>query len=250
MSYMASCGGPTCTSFNNTDAQWFKIAESGQKPGDATWYQDDLTKGDGYSLTLPANLAPGAYLLRNEIISLQLAATLDEAEFYVSCTQLSISGSGSGVPSPTVKFPGAYTATDQGILTPDVYNPGFQYQFPGGAVSNLASPSYGTVPALPNDGTFVTGTLPADTPPPAQAPGSGSPTSSNSSSSASPSPTPNTGSGSNSTSSGSGASAGTQNVGGGATCKLRPVPEADSANSTARKREHGRMMRRFRRTSA
>lgn len=36
MTYMASCGG-SCANFNSADAQWFKIAESGQSG--RTWTQ-------------------------------------------------------------------------------------------------------------------------------------------------------------------------------------------------------------------
>ena len=40
------------------------------------------------------------------------------AEFFPSCTQLRILGNGSEVPAPNsiVRFPGAYNATDPGIL--------------------------------------------------------------------------------------------------------------------------------------
>ncbi len=55
-----------------------------------------------------------------QLIALQIAVSLGGAEFYPSCTQVRVGGSGSGVPNATVSFPGAYQDSDAGILTPDV----------------------------------------------------------------------------------------------------------------------------------
>jgi len=56
-------------------------------------------------LTRDAFVAPGDYLVRVEQIGLHVAATKGAAQFYISCAQLEITGSGSGSLSPTVKFP-------------------------------------------------------------------------------------------------------------------------------------------------
>ena len=94
------------------------------------------------SVTLPTQLAPGEYLVRQEIIGLHLAVTLGGAEFYPSCTQVRIGGSQSGTPNQTVSFPGAYNDNDPGIYVPNIYAPGASYNnFPGPPVSNLASPA-------------------------------------------------------------------------------------------------------------
>ena len=92
------------------------------------------------SVTLPTQVAPGDYLVRNEIIALQLAVSLGGAEFYPSCTQIRVGGSKTGTPNQTVLFPGAYSDNDPGIYDPNVYSPGAAYVFPGPPVSNLASP--------------------------------------------------------------------------------------------------------------
>ena len=76
--------------------------------------------GQSYTLTLPDDIAPGDYLIRHEIIALQIALSVGGAEFYPSCTQVRVGGNGNGTPSPTVHFPGAYSDTDPGIYTPDV----------------------------------------------------------------------------------------------------------------------------------
>jgi hypothetical protein len=44
-------------------------------------------------------------------------------------------------PQPTVSFPGAYNDNDPGIYDPSIYLSGAPYTFPGGPVSNLASPA-------------------------------------------------------------------------------------------------------------
>ena len=92
-------------------------------------------------VTLPTDVSPGGYLVRHEIIALHLAQSMGGAEFYPSCTQVLLGGSQTGTPNQTVSFPGAYSDSDPGIYDPNVYDPGTPYVFPGGPVSNLASPS-------------------------------------------------------------------------------------------------------------
>lgn len=43
MTYMAQCIGTTCDKYNSTNAQWFKIEETGLQPGDMVWYQQNLS---------------------------------------------------------------------------------------------------------------------------------------------------------------------------------------------------------------
>jgi Auxiliary Activity family 9 (formerly GH61) len=95
-------------------------------------------------VTLPDDVSPGGYLVRHEIIALQLAVSVGGAEFYPSCTQILVGGSKTGTPNQTVSFPGAYNDNDPGIYDPNVYDPGSPYVFPGPPVSNLASPDSGT----------------------------------------------------------------------------------------------------------
>lgn len=87
------------------------------------------------TFTVP-DIAPGQYLLRAEVIgtfvsafqqyvyklvtaALHVASSVGGAQFYMSCFQLNVGGSGSASPS-TVKLPGAYSASDPGILI-DIY---------------------------------------------------------------------------------------------------------------------------------
>lgn len=80
-------------------------------------------------VTIPADTPDGEYLLRVEQIALHLAQTAGGAQFYLACSQIQVTGGGSGTPSPLVALPGAYSSSDPGILvdlnaiSPDEYQP-------------------------------------------------------------------------------------------------------------------------------
>ncbi|KAI6121285.1 glycoside hydrolase family 61 protein [Pisolithus sp. B1] len=138
-----SCVGTTCDNFNSTNAEWFKIEETGLQPGNMTWYQQNIMDGFPANVTLPSNLEPGQYLIRHEIIALHLATELMGAEFYPSCTQVNILGNQTGTPtsSEEVTFPGGYSDTDPGIYDPTVFDTPVQYTFPGPPVATLVASS-------------------------------------------------------------------------------------------------------------
>jgi len=69
-----------------------------------------------FTFTIPKNTPNGQYLLRGEQIALHVAGTAGGAQFYIACAQINVVGGGNGSPSPTVSFPGAYSASDPGIL--------------------------------------------------------------------------------------------------------------------------------------
>ena len=63
------------------------------------------------------------------------ASTEGGAQFYLSCAQVTVSGgSGAGNPSDLVAFPGAYSATDPGLLINIYNNGGAEYKPAGPAV--------------------------------------------------------------------------------------------------------------------
>ncbi|KAB5546887.1 glycosyl hydrolase family 61-domain-containing protein [Coniochaeta sp. 2T2.1] len=103
-------------------AGWFKIfedgwsAKSGGRVGDDdNWGVKDLNSCCGkMDVKIPSDIAPGDYLLRAEVIALHTAGQSGGAQLYMSCYQLTIDGTGSATPA-TVKFPGAYKASDPGI---------------------------------------------------------------------------------------------------------------------------------------
>jgi hypothetical protein len=153
--YLTSCGNVTCDKFDPSNATWFKLEESGKKPNSAQWVQQDLKDGGVATMTLPSDLAPGNYIARHEIIALHLGTQMGGAEFYAGCAQLRVGGNETGVPDPNqlVQLPGAYTDSDPGIFTPDVFNSGFNYVFPGPPVAKLADGGNGnnTQPSAPSN---------------------------------------------------------------------------------------------------
>lgn len=102
---------------------WFKIFEDSwsKKAGstrgdDDNWGVKDLNTCCGkMDVKIPSDIAPGDYLLRAEVIALHTAGQSGGAQLYMSCYQLSVTGGGSATPA-TVKFPGAYKASDAGIM--------------------------------------------------------------------------------------------------------------------------------------
>ncbi|KAI9041375.1 lytic polysaccharide monooxygenase auxiliary activity family 9 protein [Aspergillus affinis] len=91
------------------DGEWFKVweqtlcKESGDLTTDA-W----CTYGDSqFEFEIPADTPAGEYLVRAEHVGLH-GAQENEAEFFYSCAQVKVSGSGSGSPSTTYQIPGLY----------------------------------------------------------------------------------------------------------------------------------------------
>jgi len=146
MTYMASCGSTTCDQYNSTDAEWFKIEETGLETGNVTWYQQNIMNGNPANVTLPSTLQSGQYLIRHEIIALHLATTVGGAEFYPSCTQVNVSGTqvGAATANEEVTFPGGYSDTDPGIYDPTVFDTPIQYTFPGPPVATFAAAASST----------------------------------------------------------------------------------------------------------
>ena len=58
----------------------------------------------------------GNYFLRTELIALHGASAPGGAQLYPACLTIALSGGGSDVPTDTVSFPGAYKATDPGLV--------------------------------------------------------------------------------------------------------------------------------------
>lgn len=119
LAYMAACNGP-CDQFEPEGKVWFKIYETGlingggfDKWGNRVdlasslgWDQFEFGK-TGWSLTIPKNLKPGNYLIRHEIIMIEIMPP----QFYPECAQLTVTGDGDKLPGEEylVSFPGGYS---------------------------------------------------------------------------------------------------------------------------------------------
>ncbi|KAK4236144.1 putative endo-beta-1,4-glucanase D [Achaetomium macrosporum] len=116
--YMAKVpSGQTAATFDGKGAVWFKIYQdgpSGLGTSSITWPSSGKTE---VSVQIPKCVANGDYLLRAEHIALHSAGSTGGAQFYISCAQLTVTG-GTGTlnTGSLVSFPGAYKATDPGIL--------------------------------------------------------------------------------------------------------------------------------------
>ncbi|KAJ9134341.1 Glycoside hydrolase family 61 protein [Pleurostoma richardsiae] len=150
----ASHKGPIITyiaAFTETDGAsgiWTKIAEDGYDGSE--WAVDKLIANGGKNdFTLPSGLAAGKYLIRQEIIALHEADAAFNvnsargAQFYPSCVQVEVTGSGSAVPSQDFNFNTGYTYSDPGILF-NLYTSFTSYPIPGPDVDTLEGTSGST----------------------------------------------------------------------------------------------------------
>ena len=146
MTYMAKCPG-SCSDADPTTLSFFKIDEAGLN-ADGTWASDDLIANNGtYTSTIPSDIAPGNYIIRHELLALHSAGTSGGAQFYPMCANVEVTGSGTANPAG-VKFPGAYAASDEGILV-NIYNNPTSYVIPGPAVYGGGASADPTTSAAP-----------------------------------------------------------------------------------------------------
>ena len=118
---------------------FFKVFANAWSPanngaGDNDWWGvKDMENCCGrVDIKIPTDIAPGDYLLRAEVIALHTASSLNQAQFYASCYQITVAGSGTATPSG-VLFPGVYKNTDPGILV-DIHQKMSTYVNPGPSV--------------------------------------------------------------------------------------------------------------------
>jgi len=144
------------------ESSWFKVAEMGLPSNNPEyWGTEVLNDNCGhYTFTVPS-VAPGQYLVRAEVIALHVASTVGGAQFYMSCFQVEVGGSGTANP-PTVDIPGLYGASDPGILI-DIYTSPTAYTIPGPTPYATTSPAVATT-AWPTVATWNTALQPATVP--------------------------------------------------------------------------------------
>lgn len=148
--YLANCNGP-CETVDKTTLEFFKIDELGliddtTVPGD--WATDTLiANNNSWTVTIPADIATGNYVLRHEIIALHAAGTTDGAQNYPQCVNLAITGSGSAAPAGTLGE-ALYGENDTGILV-NIYTSLSTYNIPGPTLYSGAASETQTLPAAP-----------------------------------------------------------------------------------------------------
>ncbi|RVX66417.1 hypothetical protein B0A52_09647 [Exophiala mesophila] len=132
LDYLASCRGD-CQTVDKTTLLFNKINEggliSGSNPG--RWASDELiTRNNSWTVTIPASIAPGKYVLRHEIIALHSAGSLNGAQNYPSCFNLEVTGSGTNNLATGTLGTQLYNAQDPGLLF-NLYRTFSSYIIPG-----------------------------------------------------------------------------------------------------------------------
>ncbi|KAF7542232.1 hypothetical protein G7Z17_g11759 [Cylindrodendrum hubeiense] len=126
ITYIAPCNGD-CTTVDKTALKWTKIAEAGLISGPANtegvWATDKLRENGGVnSATIPSSIAPGKYVVRNELIALH-RANIGEPEFYMQCGNLEVTGSGTdNLSASGVVASEIYSTSDSQLFGFSVYD--------------------------------------------------------------------------------------------------------------------------------
>jgi hypothetical protein len=110
ITYLAACNGP-CDKVDKNTLRWNKIAEAGLISGPANregvWATDLLRQGNN-SAMIPTSIAPGNYVIRNEIIALHIP---QKPEFYMACASIEVTKGGND------------DLSDKGVLATELYKP-------------------------------------------------------------------------------------------------------------------------------
>ncbi|ROW06914.1 hypothetical protein VMCG_04150 [Cytospora schulzeri] len=141
--YIASADDPTTV--DKTTLEFVKIQESGLISGSnpGTWATDNLiSNGLTWEIPIPADLKPGNYVLRHEIIALHSAYSSDGAQNYPQCVNIQVTGSGSSLPAGT-KGEALYTENDESIVF-NIYADFDSYTVPGPELAFSGSASTGS----------------------------------------------------------------------------------------------------------
>ena len=126
LTYIALCGGD-CAAADKSTLKWVKIDEAGY---DGTWAGQKLMDNDfTWTTNVPATIAPGNYVFRNEIINLHDGETKNGAQLYPQCMNIEIVGSGTDTPAGILGVE-LYKPDEAGILF-DAYADNINYTPPG-----------------------------------------------------------------------------------------------------------------------
>ncbi|KAF9525077.1 glycosyl hydrolase family 61-domain-containing protein [Crepidotus variabilis] len=156
-------------SANPASVGWFKVSESGLVSNNPDYFAVQVLNDNcgHYTFTVP-DVAPGDYLIRAEVIALHVASSSGGAQHYPGCFQVTVGGSGTARPA-TVKFPGAYSNSDPGILV-NIHQSLATYKIPGPTPYGFTAPPIATTAWQPK-ATWNTALQPASVPTTTPAPG-------------------------------------------------------------------------------
>ncbi|ESU08386.1 hypothetical protein FGSG_04681 [Fusarium graminearum PH-1] len=122
LDYMARCSNNDCTTVDKAKLKFFKIDELGQLtrgtvPGQPGYWANNKLRDANFTwnITIPANLAPGSYVLRHEIIALHPGGAEGTTQMYPQCVNLVVKGHGTVQPDG-VFATDLYSSTDAGLL--------------------------------------------------------------------------------------------------------------------------------------
>ncbi|KAF3932527.1 Endoglucanase-4 [Dactylellina cionopaga] len=85
--------------------------------GKGTWGAGQVMSALKWTVKIPASLPSGEYLIRHELLALHQA---NNPQFYPECAQLTVTGGGSGSPSPLVDLQKTYSGSDPAVNV-DIY---------------------------------------------------------------------------------------------------------------------------------
>ncbi|KAF6809378.1 Endo-beta-1,4-glucanase D [Colletotrichum sojae] len=155
-----------------TGAVWSKIGSQVYEGG--KWAVDEIKNGGvSKDVTIPSTLKAGKYMLRHEIIAHHESDTTYDvnpargAQFYPSCIQIEVTGSGSDVPNQNFDFQKDYKYSDKGIHFNLYSDDATTYKAPGpeiwsagsGSGSSPAPPTTTAAPAVTSSAAAVPTTL-------------------------------------------------------------------------------------------
>ncbi|KAF4121430.1 glycoside hydrolase family 61 protein [Geosmithia morbida] len=168
--YLASCEGD-CSTVDKASLKFFKIDQVGLVDGTSVpgIYGSDelLDNSNGWLVQIPADVAPGNYVLRHELIALHSAGTEGGAQNYPQCFSLKVTGSGSESPAGTLGTE-LYTSTEDGIVF-NIYQSVASYPVPGPTVIAGASAVAQSTSAIQSTGAATVGAAAVETSPAAVA---------------------------------------------------------------------------------
>ncbi|KAL9621283.1 MAG: hypothetical protein Q9160_004304 [Pyrenula sp. 1 TL-2023] len=136
MNYMANCGDD-CSKADKTQLKWFKVEQQGFQDG--KWAMSQLQSQDStWHAPIPSDLASGNYVLRSEIVNLDVAKPNPGVNYpgpqsYVGCVNLKVTGGGNSNPDGVVAS-NLMSSNNDLSANLNIYEASPTFQLPGPAV--------------------------------------------------------------------------------------------------------------------